>query len=653
MPVYFHLLDLSKYAFIFGFAFAITYCLIPLFIRLAPKLGMVDVPDARRVHTRPTPRGGGVAVWIAFHCAMLLYFYLDPPGNGSLNYQWWQAFLISSTILLVIGLIDDAFGVRPLFKLAGQTLAAVAMWYFSGSEFSRLLGFELPYALDVLITIAWYLAFINAFNLIDGLDGLCSGLAMIGAIGLGLSYIITRDSVDMMVTLALAGACLAFLRYNFHPASVFLGDTGSMFLGFALASFALETGSKSTVVVTLGVALLSGGIPLFDTCLAIWRRSVRKLLAGDGKVMGADKDHLHHRLLASGISTRKVALILYAGSALLVSTGLISLLVTKAALGLYAITVVLAIYVIIRHVAHIELWDTGMAINRGLVKPRPKSLATICYVIWDITAIALALAIAFYLVPIPVIDKSIGTKEEWIRSLPLWIMPMFLALVMTKTYRRVWSKSGVQDFVSLQFAIIIGWVITFSSQVIALNGWDRIMLARAVIFGGVVYAMVVFARSFNLLLRVLMRFILKSKPQNISLHNVLLYGVTDRGLLYMRSEERSINVAGKNIHICGLIDDDTNFRKRYVKSCPVLGTLDDLPAIVATYCVDEVVVACDLNEERRVQLLQLAREHKLKVSEWVFDSHVLAEAPLKTEAGVANAETTDASLLSDKREATI
>lgn len=612
-----HALDLSKYVWSFAVAYGITLLLVPLVIRLAPSIGMIDVPDARRVHKTPTPRGGGMALWIGFHIAFVSTLFLFPVRPTSLNFDWWQGFLIGSGILFLVGVIDDSRGLPPLVKLGGQAAAAICITAVTGTEFSGLLGFELPAVVNFVVTIFWYLAFINAFNLIDGLDGLCSGLAMIGALGLGASFIALRGTLDMLAPLALSGACLAFLRFNFHPAKIFLGDTGSMFLGFALASFALETSGKSTVVVTLGVALLSAGIPLFDTALAIWRRSMRKILAGSGSVMGADKEHLHHRLLDSGLSTRRVALSLYFCAAFLVVAGILSLVLQRAALGLYLVTIVAAIYVVVRHIAHVELWDTGKAIARGLVKPRIRALATVFYLLWDLMAIAFSLAVSFILLPIPEVERSIGTKEEWIRALPSWILPVFISLILAKTYRRVWSKAGAKDFFALQAAIIVGVIFVFVWQVLMLSGWDRIMLTRCLVFGGSLYLLVILGRSASQVLRLLMQNALKSgRKLEAATRKVLLYGASERCLLYLRKMEDIAPDFTPRGRVLGIIDDDESLRRRIIKGHEVLGNLDDLPELVRGMKVDEIVVVCPLEPARRERLKAIAETYELKVTEW-------------------------------------
>jgi UDP-N-acetylmuramyl pentapeptide phosphotransferase/UDP-N-acetylglucosamine-1-phosphate transferase len=277
---------------------------------------VVDVPNARRAHQHPTARGGGVAVVIGAHAACLLVLLFPwPDFAGGLDFAWWQRFALASLVLFVVGVIDDVRGMKPVVKLAGQIGAALVM-ALTGTRFGALLGHQLPPALDCVLVVIWLVAIINAFNLIDGLDGLASGLAVISGLGLCGILLLQHLPGDVLILLGFVGACLGFLRYNFHPATIFLGDTGSMFLGFTLGVIALQTFNKDTFLISLTIPLMVLGIPIYDALLAFWRRSARLWSdeRGDGAkrgIMQPDLEHLHHRLTKSGLSTRRVAGFLY------------------------------------------------------------------------------------------------------------------------------------------------------------------------------------------------------------------------------------------------------------------------------------------------------------------------------------------------------
>ncbi|MCB0361024.1 MAG: undecaprenyl/decaprenyl-phosphate alpha-N-acetylglucosaminyl 1-phosphate transferase, partial [Bdellovibrionales bacterium] len=249
---------------------------MPLVARIAPLIGAIDQPGERRLNRRAVPRLGGVAVFIGFHLGCALIFLPNwSPFAGELDERWWFSFLPASAILMLLGAIDDIRELRPLAKLAGQLMVAILL-FFADFRFGRVLGIPLPYEIDFIVSTLWYLTLINAFNLIDGLDGLAAGLACIGAMGIAGAMVLLRQPADALVLVSLIGACLAFLRFNFYPARIFLGDSGSMFLGLTFATIAVCTSTKGTTVAVFGISILAAGVPLLDTLLAIWRRSVRK-----------------------------------------------------------------------------------------------------------------------------------------------------------------------------------------------------------------------------------------------------------------------------------------------------------------------------------------------------------------------------------------
>src|SRR5271170_6292485 len=308
--------DLDKYIMVFLVGLVVTYLLTPVVRGMAIRFGIVDLPNARRPHKRPTARGGGVAVVLGVHAACLVAVLFPwPQMAGALNFVWWQKFALASLVLLVVGVVDDIRGMKPLIKLGGQIAAALIMW-FSGTRFGQFLGYDLPAPVDCALVVVWLVAIINAFNLIDGLDGLASGLAIISAVGLSGILFMQQNTGEILLLLGFIGACLGFLRYNFNPASIFLGDTGSMFIGFTLGVVSLQTFNKNTFLISMAIPIMVLGVPIYDALLAIWRRSVRSWVNGKSPgarrgIMQPDVEHLHHRLIQSGFSTKRVATFLY------------------------------------------------------------------------------------------------------------------------------------------------------------------------------------------------------------------------------------------------------------------------------------------------------------------------------------------------------
>ena len=284
--------------------FALCYALTPVCRGLARRCGMVDAPSARRINKVPTPRAGGLAIFLSVSATLAVYMSITGAQLSPLfpNEVIWRVMGLSAALVFV-GLADDKFGLPPLVKLLGQVAVALGAFFWCGAGFHTVPFFaNMPVWLDCVLTTFWIVGAVNAFNLIDGMDGLATGLALIAAFGMGGALAFIGYPQATLVYLAFAGACLAFLRYNFHPASVFLGDTGSMYIGFLLSVLPLVMKSGDSFFVSIGVPLLAMGVPIFDTALAILRRSIRAVLSrennrdeGNTHVMQADTDHLHHR----------------------------------------------------------------------------------------------------------------------------------------------------------------------------------------------------------------------------------------------------------------------------------------------------------------------------------------------------------------------
>ncbi|MEO0794227.1 MAG: hypothetical protein AAFX93_03640 [Verrucomicrobiota bacterium] len=617
--------DLSKYLIVFGISFFLSFLLTRVMIRLGPRFGMIDIPDQRRIHKTPIPRAGGVAVFIAFHVtAFIFYLFVWPSFFPSpLNFDWWLSFLVASSILFAVGVWDDIKGVRPIVKLSGQVLAAATLFFLSGKGFDSILGFkDIPMFINLLLTIIWCVALINAFNLIDGMDGLCSGLAIISSLGIAAAYILRSQPADSLIVLALIGAAFGFLRYNFHPAKIFLGDSGSMFLGFTLAAFALFGAGKSTVMVSVGIPFIAAGIPIMDTVLAIWRRSARRLSAkmegdDDGPhIMGADKEHLHHRLLEAGFSQRKVAVILYIGNFAMVTVGLFSVFMSKALVGLFLIIFIAGVYVVVRHVIHVEIWDTGRLIAQGIRRPGRALLGMIVYPVWDLIWLSVALITAMLLE-----DPKLGSLMDvgsWARLLPVWISPVFLMLVLGNTYSRVWSRSNFRDYLILFFSLISGILLTlaFFSAAEADIRMANVRVSITFAFLGMIgiFGIRVILQTFRewMLIasfddRLGSRYLVK---------HILLYGAGNRGALYLR-ELRLIHpdeMATRKI--IGFLDDNTNLRQRFLHGVRVMGCLDELEHIISENDIDEIVITADLLSAHETRLKEIAARHEVAVSEW-------------------------------------
>lgn len=310
---------------LFIFSMCVSLVLTPIIRRLSERFGLLDEPrDDRRVHRKAMSRLGGVAIFIAFIAALVPLAFHDNLLTQVVRDHWPQLFavLLPSTLVFLLGVYDDLRGASASFKFIGQGLAATIFFAMGGQIEALGVPFvgtvHLPLAVSFIITLLWVIGITNAFNLIDGVDGLAAGSALFASLVLVIISLWLGHPLVSVVTLVLSGALIGFLRYNFNPASIFLGDSGALFVGFTLATLSIESSQKASTAIVVAIPILAFGLPVIDTGITILRR----FLSGQPLLQG-DKEHIHHMLLERGWSQRRVVLVLYGFSAFL---GLLALL---------------------------------------------------------------------------------------------------------------------------------------------------------------------------------------------------------------------------------------------------------------------------------------------------------------------------------------
>ena len=315
--------------------FFVSFLMCPMVKSFAYKMGAIDVPkDNRRMHKKPVPRLGGLAIFLGFIVSMLLFVKIDHQMQG---------ILLGASIIVVLGVVDDMSPLRAYFKFCVQIFAALVA-VFHGVVIQTLSNpnvfAESPYWdlgwLAVPITVLWIVGITNAVNLIDGLDGLACGVSTISAISMLVIALLVSEGDVALVMASLVGACLGFLPFNKNPAKMFMGDTGSTFLGYILATISIQGLFKYYAIVSFAVPFLILGLPMFDTRFAIIRR-----LAHGQNPMAPDRGHIHHRLIDMGLNQKQAVAALYVISSIL---GLSAVVLTssgaiKAMLFLMALAV--------------------------------------------------------------------------------------------------------------------------------------------------------------------------------------------------------------------------------------------------------------------------------------------------------------------------
>lgn len=289
-------------------SFCVAFGLTPLCRNLAIRWGLVDQPDTvRKLHTKPIPRIGGVSIFIAYLVSFVLLL-LAPLQAGNMirgHLDVVRNLFPAAIIVFFTGLLDDLLGLKAWQKFAGQFAAsAVAVW--AGVQISGIAGHHLPSWCVIPATVLWLVGCTNAFNLIDGVDGLAAGVGLFATTTTLIAALLEHNIGLAIAIVPLAGALLGILRFNFNPASIFLGDSGSLFIGFLLGCYSVLWSQKSATILGMSSPLIALAIPLLDTGLAVIRRFLR------GKpIFGADHGHIHHKLLARGLTPRRVVILVY------------------------------------------------------------------------------------------------------------------------------------------------------------------------------------------------------------------------------------------------------------------------------------------------------------------------------------------------------
>ncbi|MEY7999315.1 MraY family glycosyltransferase [Clostridium sp. Mt-5] len=291
----------------------------PLVRKYAIKLRIMDVPkDNRRVHTKPVPLLGGIAIYISFVVTLVLKVGKLTNSETGL--------ILGSTIIVIGGFLDDKFNIKPWCKLLFQLAATLILIIYGvkivliTNPFSGLYQFVNLGMMSIPLTLIWVVGITNALNLIDGLDGLAAGIAFISSITIFIIALLNGRNEAAILTIILSGAIIGFLPYNFNPASIFMGDTGAQLLGFLLAAISIEGAVKSAAAFSIAVPILALGIPIYDTLFAMIRRKI------NGRpIMQADRGHLHHRLLDMGLTQKQAVAIMYVISAVLGSFSIIAM----------------------------------------------------------------------------------------------------------------------------------------------------------------------------------------------------------------------------------------------------------------------------------------------------------------------------------------
>ena len=561
------------------FTFLLAMALTLLVRRVARAKGIVAQPRPDRWHQKPTALCGGVAIFLAFLVGCLI-FAPSVPGN--------RLILLGGALLFGMGLVDDLWQIRPPVKLVIQLSVAAVVVFFG----RRLPWTDYP-AINIAITIFFLVGITNALNLLDNMDGLAGGVSLIACEFLMITLLLNGQTSQAMLPALLGGAVLGFLLFNFNPASIFMGDCGSMFLGFALSMMALlsendRTRNLSAVVLTPVLILL---IPIFDTCLV----TVMRKLSGRSVAQGG-RDHTSHRLVALGLSERRAVWLLYS---LAVISGVSALLMRglQAQMLFWLIPVVALVVLFLGiYLGRVRVYAEGERAVDGTIL---KSLENFTYKrqIFEILLDVALITLAYYGAYLLRFDGGLTSTqmEVFFYSLPLVIAVQMLLFLLAGVYRGLWHYMSLEDLLVYAKAIFWG-ALACAGIVVALYGWQT-SPAVLVLYPLLLLVLMSASRFSFRLLRALVKDQVQKHPDA---QPVLIYGANDDGVFLLR---QILNNPEHRFHPIGFVDDNFRITGKLLAGYRIY-VHAEVPELIHAEGVEQILVASSNVPERDLRSLR-------------------------------------------------
>lgn len=573
-------------------AFVVSVIAVPIVREVSLRVGGVADPRADRWHKRPTPIFGGVGIFTGFAVAVLV-------GGGGNPLHW--GLLLGAVLMFGLGLYDDIRPLKPHIKMAGQILGA-AIVVFSGYT-TNFFGSEL---LNVLITVIWLVGITNAINLLDNMDGLAGGISFI--VTLFLNYFFWsgggNDAQLLMLSLALSGGILGFLVYNFPPASIFMGDSGSLFLGFTMAALAIARGPQaSNVFAVMGVPTLLFLLPILDTTLV----TLTRLLRGQSPAQGG-RDHTSHRLVAFGLTERQAVFVLY-GIALASGVAAAGLESLDYNLSLVLIPILIIGFALLAaYLGRLKVVETQ--------KPRESVFSNVMLELtyrrrmFEIALDFFLISIAYYMAFWTRFGFSLEADGMtlFLQSLPTAVGGAYLAFFLMGVYRGVWRYFGVDDLLRFARAVVVVAVLVGG----ALWWWfGSAVFSPVTLFLFAIFLFIALASSRSSF-RVLDRLYSEQAHRDATDVRVLIYGAGDMGEMALRWILRNPDLGYR---VMGLIDDDPYMTGRSIHGVKVLGSSEQLEELLAANKVEGLIIttAVMANGEKSQLALEIARQYPVWV----------------------------------------
>jgi UDP-GlcNAc:undecaprenyl-phosphate GlcNAc-1-phosphate transferase len=574
----------------FAAALLLSLLLVPMVRTVARRTGHIATPRADRWHSKPTALLGGIGIYTAYMISYLVFHRPNGHGEGLLA--------VCASSMFVVGLIDDIVHMKPYAKLICQLVAATVL---------TAMGLQLPWTTSVIvnraITVLWLVGVTNALNLLDNIDGLAGGIAAIAALFMTYFFAAAGQWSEAALTAAFAGAVTGFLFFNFRPASIFMGDCGSLFLGFFLGGSALlQPTHRSHSLVSLAPPVLILAIPIFDTTLVALSRKLHGRPISQG-----GRDHASHRLVALGLSERAATLTLYA---LAIASGLTGVAAfhfpASVALALLPLFLLAILFVSV-YLGRVKVYHAVESVatappGRALLP----TLADFTYKrrVFEVLNDFLLILVCYYCAFLLRFEGQLS-EPYWslfVTSLPIVCIAQLGVFLAMGLYRGLWSYTSIDDAARFFAAATLGVACSVVAVGIAFHG--LVGFSRAMFVADFVLLLLGLTGS-RVAFRLLRNWLLKLHGGND--RRVLIYGAGDGGEILLRQlrTDRSLG-----LRAVGFVDDDPTKQGKVIHGVRVVGTYDGLPGLLPELGVHEVVISSpELDESRLSGIVELCREH--------------------------------------------
>ena len=578
--------------------------LTPAARRLSFAVGALDMPGGRKIHQVPTPRLGGAAVLTSILAVLAAVHFFAPVESQHLDSRVMLGIALGLLPVILVSVIDDLRSIGALPRLTAHVFGAV-LAVAAGVRLNpevHLFGTEISLGwMAVPLSILWIVGVTNAFNLVDGLDGLSAGLALISALSLGAVSIAVARYEMAIAAFVIAGALAGFLPYNFHPASIFLGDTGAAGIGLLLGCIALRGGSTLNAGLAVLVPVLVLGVPITETLISMSRRLVRGFEVGeDSGVFRSDRGHFHHRLLELGLDHRTAVLTLYAVGLVLAVAAFGSVLLTYSYAAALLGALVAAAFIALRRLAYEEF----AFIRRGTLlrmyeTPVMRSGAMVVFL-----DLLLVMASAYAAIALKWDDWGLAVHFDLFRYLIIGLSPIALfSFWSLGVYKGHWKVASVEDFTRSWVASVAATAA--GALALAIAGVALVPFSFWVMYGLVLTVLVSVARGSY---RMIADWHDRSSTQGL---RTVIYGAGKGGVMALR--QMQLNREAGLLPL-GFVDDNRDLGGKRILGYPVFGAMSSMESILVRENVESIVVSTEkITRERMTALREICGRRSVQL----------------------------------------